>query len=187
MKISLSAQRFEIERDLQDKIKDELTEVVSKYFQSAVSSEAHFKKENSGFTCHIIANEGSGRHLVIKGDHSAGDPYLAFEGALSKIENRLRKYKSRFKDRHDILKISQIGDDAVKYVIEGGKDTEIEYSEPKIIAEKSVDIRTLSLKDAVMFMELENLPALMFKNEITGKINVVYHRKDGNISWIDSK
>ena len=37
-----------------------------------------------------------------------------------------------------------------------------------------------------MAMDLANLPALVFINEETGNINVVYHRKDGNISWIDT-
>ena len=38
-----------------------------------------------------------------------------------------------------------------------------------------------------MKMDLENLPALMFENIKTNRINVVYYRKDGNISWVDSK
>ena len=37
-----------------------------------------------------------------------------------------------------------------------------------------------------MKMDLEDLPALMFRNVKTDRINVVYYRKDGNISWVDS-
>jgi hypothetical protein len=38
-----------------------------------------------------------------------------------------------------------------------------------------------------MKMDLENLPALMFENIKNNRINIVYYRKDGNISWVDSK
>jgi len=55
----------------------------------------------------------------------------------------------------------------------------------KIISEKSTEIEKLSVSDAIMKMDLANLPALIFINEENGNINAVYHRKDGNISWID--
>ena len=55
-----------------------------------------------------------------------------------------------------------------------------------IIAETSFGITTLSVSQAVMIMDLENLPAFVFKNSQTGRINVVYYKKSGNISWIDT-
>ena len=58
---------------------------------------------------------------------------------------------------------------------------------PAIIAEKPTQVLPISVGEAVMKMDLENLPALMFENVKTGRINVVYYRRDGNISWVDSK
>jgi hypothetical protein len=34
-------------------------------------------------------------------------------------------------------------------------------------------------------MDLQDLPALMFFNSAHGRLNVVYRRVDGNISWVD--
>ena len=34
-------------------------------------------------------------------------------------------------------------------------------------------------------MDLEDLPAVIFKNINNDRINIVYYRKDGNISWVD--
>ncbi len=191
MKISVSAQRFSMDPGLQDHVRSKLSEIISKYFESAVSTDVHFNKENGDYSCHIIVNEGSGRHLIIKSEYRAEDQYISFDVALTKLEKQLRKYKSRFKDRHNVVKVSEINEKAVKYVIEPLTDEEEEEfedkCEPKIIAEKPVEIRILSLKEAVTIMDLENLPALMFKNDVTGKINVVYYKRDGNIAWIDSK
>jgi hypothetical protein len=84
---------------------------------------------------------------------------------------------------------------ALKYELSSSFDSEeseidpndtIETDNPVIIAEHSISISTLSVSQAVMIMDLENLPALVFKNSRTGRINVVYYKKSGNIAWIDS-
>ena len=47
------------------------------------------------------------------------------------------------------------------------------------------EIATLSVSEAVMRMDLADLPVVMFRNSASGRLNVVYHRGDGNIGWID--
>ncbi|MFM7702425.1 MAG: sigma 54 modulation/S30EA ribosomal C-terminal domain-containing protein, partial [Alphaproteobacteria bacterium] len=44
---------------------------------------------------------------------------------------------------------------------------------------------TLTLDEAIMKMDLANLPTLVFINKESGRMNVVYHRRDGLISHID--
>ena len=36
-----------------------------------------------------------------------------------------------------------------------------------------------------MQMELTDSPVLIFNNDASGTLNVVYRRNDGNIGWID--
>ena len=67
------------------------------------------------------------------------------------------------------------------------EDIENVEQSPTIIAEKASNIENLSVKDAVMKMDLLNLPALLFINDASKKLNLVYYRKNGNISWIDTK
>ncbi len=55
----------------------------------------------------------------------------------------------------------------------------------KVVDEKTTNIEELSVEEAIMQMDLQNLPALVFINNKNKRLNVVYHRKDGNISWID--
>ena len=59
--------------------------------------------------------------------------------------------------------------------------------QPMIIAESSANIPDCSVGEAVMRMDLANLPAMMFQNSSTRELNVVYRRPDGNIGWIDPK
>ena len=39
--------------------------------------------------------------------------------------------------------------------------------------------------DAVMMMDLRNTTALMFRNTMSGELNMVYRRDDGNIGWVE--
>jgi hypothetical protein len=49
----------------------------------------------------------------------------------------------------------------------------------------TMDIKKVSVGEAVMQMELAHAPFLMFRNERHGGLNVVYRREDGNIGWVD--
>ncbi|MGA0392769.1 MAG: sigma 54 modulation/S30EA ribosomal C-terminal domain-containing protein, partial [Rhodospirillales bacterium] len=57
--------------------------------------------------------------------------------------------------------------------------------QPVIIAEMPHEIATLTVSQAVMHMDLSDLPLTLFRNRAHGGINVVYRRADGNIGWID--
>ena len=47
------------------------------------------------------------------------------------------------------------------------------------------EIETLSAGEAVMRMDLGDLPALLFRNAAHGRLNMVYRRRDGNFGWVD--
>ena len=56
-----------------------------------------------------------------------------------------------------------------------------------MVAEMTTEIPTLTVSEAVMRMDLGNLPALMFRNSAHGGLNMIYQRSDGNIGWIDPR
>jgi hypothetical protein len=49
----------------------------------------------------------------------------------------------------------------------------------------ATEIEIMTVGDAVMRMDIENVSAYMFRNAAHGRMNVVYHRSDGHIGWID--
>ena len=191
MQVVASGQHISIGAALQDYVKSRTNEVVKKYFGEVPSAHIHFSKQGREFGCDIVVNDGTGRNMVMKSNSSADEIYSAFDIALSKLEKQLRKYKSKLNDHQKRMKISEISPKAVKYIISPSTAEEHDIEEfdvdnPVIVAEKPTKVLPLSVGEAVMKMDLENLPALMFENAKTGRINVVYYRKDGNISWVDS-
>lgn len=188
MNVSIAGQHITIGTSLSEYVEERIQDVTKKYFDKAVGCNVHFTKENFEYLCDIVLHEGTGRHMTIRSNAKSDDIYSAFDMSLTKLEKQLRKYKSKLKDRHNRVKASETQIKATKYIISPyqGQLDEMPDDTPKIIAEKPSTIMTLSVSEAVMKMDLENLPALMFNNDKTGRINIVYHRRDGNISWVDS-
>jgi ribosomal subunit interface protein len=189
MKISISGKHLRVGPNLQQHVKDSLEEGISKYFENAISADVHFSKEHLLFVVDIMVNEGTGTQVVIKAQAKEDEIYAAFDKSCERIEKQLRRYKRKLKNHHGKLGISEAFNlTGTKYVIsdQGQEDIEGEDDNPLIIAEKQTQIDRLSVSDAVMRMNLANLPALMFINSKTNHVNIVYKRLDGNISWVDS-
>lgn len=191
MKVTITGQQISLGQALQEYAEENLTKVVTKYLPHAVEAHVTFAKQNSFFVCQIVVHDGTGHGHVLKANRNSGDAHSAFDNSLAAIERQLRHYKNKLNDRHKKKlahnEIKENSLSATKYVIEPDyeEEKEAESSDnPIIIAEKTTYIQTLTVSEAVMQMDLEELPALLFKNASTGKINVVYHRYDGNISWV---
>lgn len=190
MQIKINGQHISIGDSLTGYIEERLQAMVSKYFEHAVSSHVHFVKDGYQIKCDIMVHEGTGRHTITKSEGHCDDIYSSFDIALAKCEKQLRRYRSRLKDRHHKVKLSEAASDfATKYVIQPQRDDEevdIEQN-PIIIAENEFRVEDMTVSEAVMKMDLEHLPAVLFKNTKNGRINVVYYKNDGNIAWVDSQ
>ncbi len=190
MQVDTSGQHISIGNSLNEYVDSRLKEVVGKYFANAPSAHVHFSKQGHVYNCDIVLHEGTGRHVVIKSNASSDEIYSVFDIALGKLEKQMRKYKSKLNNHHRGVKLAEMIPDAIKYVISSKQveeQVEFDVDNPAIVAEKPTQVMPLTVGEAVMKMDLENLPALMFENAKTGRVNVVYYRKDGNISWVDSK
>ncbi|MGC0371476.1 MAG: hypothetical protein DGJ47_000165 [Rickettsiaceae bacterium] len=189
MQVQISGQHISLSESLQKYVENRTQEVVQKYFADAPNSHVYFSQNHREFTCDIVVNEGTGRHIFLKSHAVCDDVYSAYDQSISKMEKQLRKYKSKLRDHSNRIKPSEALLDAVSYTISSEFDHEGEdnMDNPAIISEEPVNILNLSVGQAVMHMDLHNLPTLMFRNIKNDRINVVYYRKDGNISWVDHK
>ncbi len=150
-----------------------------------------FSRQGPMYRADCSVHVGSGITLQSHGE--AGEIYSSFDVAADRVEKRLRRYKRRLRGHPRSNPEEAIA--AQSYVI--APDTEVaegvddegwqegEENHPVIIAETATKIDSLTVGEAVMRMDLADLPALMFRNRAHGGLNVVYRRPDGNIGWID--
>ncbi len=191
MRITVSGKNIDVGSALQEYVKTNLDGAVSKYFPDAVSADVVVTKERHLFVTNIIVNEGADHHFIIKSTGEAEEVHSSVEKAVEKVEKQLRRYKKRIRNHHrermgKTVESAQY--EANKYVLEREAEKEEDAGEdnPIIIAEKKTRIETLTVSEAVMRMDLAELPTYVFINKLNGNVNVVYRRADGNISWIDS-
>lgn len=187
MQFHISGRHVDLGESFQQHVQTRLSEGLSKYLDRVVSVDVVVSKQaHQQFRVDIHGNTGTHAGLVLKSQGNAGEIYAAFEEAATKVETQLRRYKSRLKQHHN-EKPSGRAFTAKKYVLQPESTSEELEAKgaPVVVAEKPTSIETLTVSEAVMKMDLAELPALMFFNAGNGRVNVVYRRLDGNISWVD--
>lgn len=186
MQIHISGRHVELGDSFRTQVEKRLSENILKYIDRITHVDVVVSKQGSQFRVDIHANTGTHAGLVMKSHGDAVDVYAAFDEAATRIEKQLRRYKRRLKAHHHDDKAIKQSFIAKKYVLEAeGHDELEEEAEHVVIAEKPTAIEHLTVSQAVMKMDLANLPALMFFNSAHGRVNVVYRRADGHISWVD--
>ena len=183
MKINVSGKGVDVGESFRERAQTRLEEGVTKYLDRVVSIDIVVSKESHLFNVSISGNTGTNAGMTIKSTGAATDIYVALDSAAEKIEKQLRRYKRRITDHHNRQHADEFS--GVKYVISAAEKEEESVEQPIIIAEKAMKILTLTVSEAVMRMNLAELPALMFYNAANARLNVVYKRADGNISWVD--
>jgi len=185
MDISVRGKNIDVGEALRGHAETNLEGVVDKYFHHAIDATVVFSREGQDMRADISVHPGP-RGLVVTSGSVAHDPYVAFDGALERVATQLRRYKRRLSNHHNKTKSGEDMLAAQQYVLQPETDEEVhEDAPPVVIAEMQTEIATLTVGEAVMRMDLGELPALMFRNHGHGRLNVVYRRTDGNIGWVD--
>lgn len=186
MQIQINGKQMDVGEALSAHATDRLSATVAKYGVPAVDAAATFSRETHNFRADAQVHLQTG--LVVKAHALAPDVYAAFESCMERIDKQLRRYKRRLKD-HSAGRREPIEAVPAAYAILSGEehheDAEPATLDPVIVAEMTMDIKKISVGEAVMQMELAHAPFLMFRNERHGGVNIVYRRDDGNIGWVD--
>lgn len=185
MQIVISGKKMEVGDSLRSHAEQRIKNEVEKYLDRVTDATVVFSKEAYFITTSITVNTGTHSKIVIRSTGESDDAYTSFNTAADKMEKQLRRYKRKIKNHHKPK--MELGDvlAGMKYVLKNEEEVSEDKEHPLIIAERSTDIQKLTVGEAVMRMDLEELPALMFINKGNSRINVVYKRIDGNISWVD--
>jgi ribosomal subunit interface protein len=188
MRYQITGKQIDIGEALQSHVKSELAETIDKYMQRPTDATITFSKNAHEFICESTVHLSTGLTASAKGH--ATEIYAAFDSCREKMGKQLRRHKRRLKDHHrDRVEPVEFGE-AGLYVLAAEQEDESGEAAnvaPVIVAEMESKVPTLSVGEAVMQMELSDVPLLVFRNEKHGGVNVVHRRDDGNVGWIDPR
>ncbi len=195
MRVQVAGRQMDVGAALKSRIEDELTAGVGKYFNRATDAVVTVAKNGGGVGVAVDCAVHLSSGISLQTHGHGGDAHSAFDDAMTKLEKRVRRYKRRLRNHHAEHKNPLPAEDAAAYVLaplqeddEAGTDAEAKVNGdagPLVIAETTVPVRTMTVSMAVMQLEFEELPALMFRNAAHGGLNLVYRRADGNVGWVD--
>jgi ribosomal subunit interface protein len=195
MTLRISGKSISIGEALRDRVSERTEEVLRKYFDGNYSGHITLSKDGFGFRTDCALHLDSG--ITLEADSNATDAYSSADQALLMMEKRLRRYKSRLKDRSArkayvasaaLAEMDAPTLDAPSYVIEApahdGEDDGDSYN-AVIIAEATTSLKRLSVSEAVMELDLTGAACMVFQHGSSGRVNIIYRRADGNVGWID--
>lgn len=213
MQLTVSGKQVDLSDALRVHVGKNLDSITHKYFDQALEAHVTFSKARSFFTCDI--NLHAGRGITVRGEGEAADAHAAFDDAAEHIATRLRRYRKRVSEHQRDQGARAKPQAGRQYVLRHENEAEFELDgeaahaladapapaanghEAKngtshgealhgiVVAESAAVIEVLTVRDAVMRMDLAFQPVLMFRNAKTQHLNVVYRRADGNVGWID--
>lgn len=194
MQIRVSAKHSTVPESDRDLIVEKI-ERLGKFLPGMNTAEIHlFSEQNPRIAdkevCEVTL-EGHGHH--VRAAAGGPDHLTAADRVIAKLENKLRKLKTRlarkaaFRDQ-SIAKRAQgaaeisIDDFLPESVTPEGAEEVPEY---RIVKMKQVEKLVLLPDEAALRMDLVSHDFYFFTNSETGRAAVVYRRTDGDIGLID--
>lgn len=187
MQIKITGKNLDVGDALRERINERLRQLQQKYFEGTVHGHVMVEKQRSGFHTDCTLHLATGLKLQAHGSDSEAP--LSFDAAALHLEKQLKRYKQRLKDHHKSRRepVKQI--EAASYVISAAPEDEAPAADlnPVVIAETATQVPELTVGEAVMQLDISNVPFVLFRNAGSGGLNVVYRRNDGNIGWVDPR
>lgn len=155
---------------------DKLTRLIDRGVEAQVtlSTEKHLH------IAHVeLVTDGS---LLLRGVDKSEDIYASIDVAVDRIMRQVKRYRAKIKSHR---MPSHAGKEVAHHVLTQDGSPE----EPKthqIVKQETIIARTMSVDDAVMQMDLLNTDFLVFTDDRSHEVNVVYRLPDGQFGLIEA-
>ncbi len=171
MKYTIRGQKLEVTDAIRDYAISKIDKI-EKYFENPdeVSVKVVFSIRGREQKVEITINS---INFDLRSEVSHSDMYAAIDLAVDKLEQQMRKFKSKLmsKERVEIVYDEDIIDDDVL---------------EEVVKRKKVYLKPMDEEEAIMQMELLGHTFFVFKDIKTEKVNVLYKRLDGAYGVIET-
>ncbi|MGN1344059.1 MAG: ribosome hibernation-promoting factor, HPF/YfiA family [Traorella sp.] len=171
MKVQIYGKNVSITQGMQEKVENKL-KFLDKYFiiddnlTASVVVKVHTKDVKVEITIPT-------KLAVLRAEVVHEDFYAAVDLAIDKLEDQIRRQKTRLERKHkDKLALAFIEDEA---------STE----EDVYVKTKAITVTEMDLEEAILRMEMLGHDFFIYKDDETHEINVVYARHDGGYGCIE--
>jgi putative sigma-54 modulation protein len=176
MQVAVTFRHMEVSEPVRAYAEEKVARV-KKYIEEPIDAEVVLSVEKK--IRHNAEVTITAKGITIKGSEQTNDMYAAIDAVVDKIERQLKRYKEKIKNHKPVAGRERRVEKSVvaaESLEEGGT--------PVIIRTRSFEVKPMSVEEAVMQMDLLHKDFLVFTDDRTEEINVVYRRSDGNYGLI---
>ena len=171
MKVQIYGKNVTITQGMQEKVESKL-KFLDKYFiiEDYLTANVVVKVHTNDVKVEITIPT---KFAVLRAEVVHEDFYAAIDLTIDKLEDQIRRQKTRLERKHkDKLALAFIED-------------EVEDDEDVFVKTKSITVTEMDLEEAILRMEMLGHDFFIYKDDETHEINVVYARKDGGYGCIE--
>jgi putative sigma-54 modulation protein len=177
MSITIAGRHFDITAALKSHIDDKFNRL-REHFEKDIEADVVLSVERHR---HIAEMTMHVNGLHVHGRESTGDMYSSVDDVIHKLEKQVRKYKNRISSaqhrnrkplhelEHHLLELTESLEAEVE------TPTAVESSH-RVIEREAMEVKPMTVDEAVLQLELRDYDFLVFSNSESGKINVLYQR-----------
>jgi putative sigma-54 modulation protein len=140
---------------------------------------------------HIIHLSVKFSHFYVQAHASTHDMYQSIDRAVERLQKKLQKWKTQIQEHQvkgpkivnvpvDVFEKTEGYLDSINDMIEDASVERMEklFELPKVVKSKTRALKTLTMNEALMKIELSSDNFLLFRSEEDQKLKVLYRRRD---------
>ncbi len=171
MQIIITGRNVELSQALKDYVEKKVSRL-EKYLEEPITVNVVLSSEKFRKMVDLTISSKEG---VFHGSEESHDMYTSIDKVVDTMEITLRRKKEKIKESR----------------IRGGKPVHQEAfssdeasKDEKVVIEERIETKPMTVDEAVLQLEAGNRSFIVFINAETGRVNVLYKRKDGNFGLI---
>ncbi|HOE66769.1 MAG TPA: ribosome-associated translation inhibitor RaiA [Candidatus Hydrogenedentes bacterium] len=183
MRVTMTGRHMEMSDTLKAHTESRLAKLKS-HFDRLIDVDVVLSVEKHRHIAEITVHANG---LRIHGEESSEDMYGSIDAVIEKLDKQINRYKSRIKDYkprksaqereflHNIIHVAESE--------EGGNGAE--RGTHRVIEHETIDMKPMSVDEAVMQLELASDKFIVFTNADTNQVNVLYAHDNGTYGLIE--
>jgi putative sigma-54 modulation protein len=124
-------------------------------------------------------------HIHIEVKSTTEDIYASIDESIAKIARRMRKYKTRLLKSHRPRKDGSIRHIEEKVFHADDLHSDADHIEHSYVHQEQYKVRPLYPDEAIMDLEISDRPFVVFHNQKTHRLAIMFRRKDGEYGLIE--
>lgn len=178
MQVHVTFRKLRPTKALKEYAEEKVTKV-RKYLDDPISAHVVLEAEKDRHRAHVNINAHG---IICQGEKTSRDMYASIDGMMDRIEKQLRRHKRGPVGRRQQAITHHA---ALDRLVENPGPVKA-AREPQLIRTEGVHAKPMSVDEALMQLErMKHHEFLVFRNDNSDEINVLYKRKDGAYGLID--